>query len=209
MAITCGCPLDAALGDITINECSEDFGQIQKGALQRNFLSTGVQNSIADPTLLASWTALLTAADSSKVVPTPYINEPETEPGAAKTYGGGDNTTLGGVSEVIGAETTKFTGKIVAKSQQTIADMKAMQCENVGIWLFDEFGQIGCIVDDVDTPTKYYPIPIAYKSLFVGDKSFGGFDNPDYNMLQWEWNANYSDKFVIVKPTDFNPLTDL
>jgi hypothetical protein len=209
MAITCGCPVGAALGDITILGCPEDFGQIQKGAFQRTFLTAGTKNAIADPKLLASWTPLLAAADSTKVVPTPYINEPETEPGAAKTYGGGDNTTLGGVSEVIGAEPTKFTGKFLSMAQKTVKEIKDIRCENIGVWLFDEFGRIGCIVDDIDTPTEYYPVPIAFKTLFVGDKNFGGFDNPDDNMLQWEWNANYSDNFVIVQPTDFNPLTDL
>lgn len=208
---TCPCPANAALSTIPAQGCAESFGQIQKVAFQR-LQSSGVKNSFTSSAaigLLASWTAKMSAADSTKIVISPYIQAPTVEPGAARTFGGG-NETLGGVETVIGREPTPFTGVIRAVSQSVIKVMKELQCEasadNLGVYLFDENGNICCLQDQT-TQTTFYPIPI--RSLFVGDKSFGGLEAPDSNAIQWSFLPNYSDDLAIVTPTDFNPLTDL
>jgi len=206
MTLLCNCPLDAALNDIPLSECLEDLGQVQKAVLQRVFSTGGTKNTIADPTAQADWTPLLAAADGTKVVQTPYLNEPVTEPGAARTYGGG-NATLGGIEIAIGREPTSFNASILRSPQNTIAALKNLQCENVGVYLIDEHGRIGCLADDIDTPTTYYPIPVS--GLFVGDKNLGGLETPDMNAIMWKFFPNWSDKFVVVTPTDFNALTDL
>lgn len=86
--------------------------------------------------------------------------------------------------------------------------MKSYMCENVGVWLIDENGNIGCLADNPAEPTKYMPIPIG--KLFIGDKTFGGFESPDSNAIEWSFFPNWSDNFVIIKQSemDFNPLTD-
>jgi len=206
MGIICACPRDAALPDIPLDSCPESLGQIQKAIFQRVYSSGTTKNTIEDPTALASWTPLLAAADSTKVVQSPYLQAPTSEAGAARTYGGG-NETLGGVELVIGKEPSTFTANVLRSKQSTIAALKALQCEDVGVFLVDENGQIGCLADDVETPTTYYPIPV--QTLFVSDKSFGGLENPDMNMLSWSLSPDWSDKFVIVSPSDFNALTDL
>lgn len=208
MGLVCNCPADASIGDIGSPDCIENFGQFQKGAFQRVYSALGVKNKIIDPKVLASWTPMLAAVDSTKIVSFPYLNAPETEPGAARTYGGG-NETLGGAEVVIGREATAFTGKFTSMPQSIIKEIKDYQCENVGVWMFDEYGNIGCIADDPTAPTEYYPVPLQKNSLFVGDKNLGGLENPDDNAVQWSFAPNWSDNFVIVKPTDFNPLTDL
>jgi len=207
----CPCPRGAALGDIDTVLCFESFGQIQKVAFQRLYKDNGDKNKFvtATPiTTLASWTALLTAADSTKVVVSPYIQAPTNEAGAARTFGGG-NETLGGIEEIIGREPTPFTGALRRIPQDVIKQLKALQCETtgdgLGIYLFDENGQIEAIGDET-TPGTYYPIPI--RSLFIGDKSHGGLEAPDSNAIQWTFMPNYSDDLKIVKPS-FNPLTDL
>lgn len=209
--MTCQCPAASALTTIPAQGCAESFGQIQKVAFQR-LTTAGVKNSFtssADIKLKASWTALMSATDSSKVVISPYIQAPTVEAGAARTFGGG-NETLGGVEQVIGREPTPFTGVIRAVSQSIIKKIKELQCEaiadNLGVYLFDENGNI-CGLQDQTTATTFYPIPI--RSLFIGDKSFGGLEAPDSNAIQWSFLPNYSDDLAIVKPTDFNPLTDL
>ncbi len=191
--------------------CPESFGQIQKVAFQRLTTDAGVKNSFmstAAITLLASWTPKLSAADSTKIVISPYIQAPTAEAGAARTFGGG-NETLGGVEEIIGREPTPFTGVIRKVAQTVIKAMKEMQCEsygdNLGIYLFDENGAIGAIEDSA-TGSTYYPIPI--RSLFIGDKTLGGLEAPDSNAIQWSFLPNWSDDLAIVAP-DFNPLTDL
>lgn len=207
----CKCPPAQALPDIPGVVCSETFGQIQKVAFQRLTNDSGAKNSFTTAAaigLLASWTPKLTATDSTKIVVSPYIQAPTAEAGAARTFGGG-NETLGGVEEIIGREPTPFTGVIRKVPQSVIKALKELQCEsygdNLGIYLFDENGAIGAIQDET-TPTTYYPIPI--RSLFIGDKTLGGLEAPDSNAISWSFLPNWSDDLAIVA-AEFNPLTDL
>lgn len=209
--ITCSCPAATALTTIPAQSCAESFGQIQKVAFQRLYNGT-TRNSFTTSAaieLKASWTALMAAADGTKIVVSPYIQAPTVEAGAARTFGGG-NETLGGVETVIGREPTPFTGVLRSVPQSIVKAMKSLQCEaindNLGVYLFDENGNI-CAVQDEDTATTFYPIPI--RSLFVSDKGFGGLEAPDSNNISWSFLPNYSDDLAIVTPTDFNPLTDL
>ena len=210
--ISCKCPAATAITSIPAITCPESFGQIQKVAFQRIYSSGSTKNSfttLADIKLLASWTALLSAADSTKIVVSPYIEAPTAEAGAARTFGGG-NESLNGIEEIIGREPTPFSAVIRKAPQSVIKAIKELQCEsavhNLGVYLFDELGNIGAIQDGA-TPTTYYPIPV--QSFFVGDKTLGGLEAPDNNAISWSFKPNWSDDLAIVVPTDFNPLTDL
>ena len=214
--INCQCPASAALTTIPAQGCAESFGQIQKVAFQR-LTTAGVKNSFtssADIKLKASWTALMSAADSTKVVVSPYIQAPTVEAGAARTFGGG-NDTLGGIEMVIGRNPSTFTGVMRAVPQSIIKVMKELQCEaqsdNLGVILFDENGAIEAIKQSVTegstTTVSHLPIPI--RSLFISDKAHGGLEAPDSNNISWSFLPNYSDDLAIVQPADFNPLTDL
>ena len=198
--------------DIPVSNCPESFGQIQKVAFQRLYKNTGEKNSFkADAGIetKASWTSLLLADNDTKIVISPYIQAPTAEAGAARTFGGG-NETLGGVEEIVGREPTPFTGVMRKLPQKIIKALKELQCEswgdNLGVYLFDENGAIGAI-QDAKTATTHYPIPI--RSLFIGDKTLGGYEAPDSNNIQWAFLPNWSDDLAIIVPEDFNPLTDL
>lgn len=198
--------------DIPVSNCPESFGQIQKVAFQRLYKSTGGKNSFKTDAGIekkASWTPLLSADDDTKIVISPYIQAPTAEAGAARTFGGG-NETLGGVEEIVGREPTPFTGVMRKLPQKIIKALKELQCEswgdNLGVYLFDENGAIGAI-QDAKTATTHYPIPI--RSLFIGDKTLGGYEAPDSNNIQWAFLPNWSDDLAIIVPEDFNPLTDL
>lgn len=198
--------------DIPVSNCPESFGQIQKVAFQRLYKSTGEKNSFTTAAGIekkASWTPLLSADDDTKIVISPYIQAPTAEAGAARTFGGG-NETLGGVEEIVGREPTPFTGVMRKLPQKIIKTLKELQCEswgdNLGVYLFDENGAIGAI-QDAKTATTHYPIPI--RSLFIGDKTLGGYEAPDSNNIQWVFLPNWSDDLAIIVPEDFNPLTDL
>ena len=210
MGFLLNCPVGAALANIPVDECPSALGQVQKVLFQRIYSDAGKKNSFAvataNPNLKASWTAVLSAANGTKVVPSPYLNAPTTEAGAARTYGGG-NETLGGVEIIIGREPTSFTANILRVAQKTIIALKSYMSENVGVYLVDEYGRIACLADKVTTPTAYYPIPIS--SLFVGDKSLGGLEAPDMNVISWKFFPNWSDNLVFITPTDFNALSDL
>ena len=208
----CKCPAGTALPDIPVSNCPESFGQIQKVAFQRLYKSTGGKNSFKTDAGIekkASWTPLLSADDDTKIVISPYIQAPTAEAGAARTFGGG-NETLGGVEEIVGREPTLFTGVMRKLPQKIIKALKELQCEswgdNLGVYLFDENGAIGAI-QDAKTATTHYPIPI--RSLFIGDKTLGGYEAPDSNNIQWAFLPNWSDDLAFIVPEDFNPLTDL
>ena len=216
MSLVCQCPAATALTTIPNVQCSENFGQIQKVAFQRLRKADGTRNSFtssASILLKASWTALLAAADGSKVVVSPYINAPADSGGDARMSSGG-NDDLGGIAEVLGGNPVQFDGQIRAVPQSVIKVMKELQCEanagNLGVFLFDENGNIQCVAESTGTNpvvTSYYPIPI--RALFIGSLIHGNFDAKDSNAISWQYPDNYSDDLTIVKPTDFNPLTDL
>lgn len=211
-ALTCQCPAAAAISTIPAVACPENFGQIQKIAFQRLRKADGTKNSFtstASIQLLASWTAQLAATDGGKIVVTPYVNAPADSGGDARRSSGG-NDDLGGISVVLGANPVQFDGQFRAIPQSVIKVMKELMCEaqagNLGVFLFDEHGNIEAI-QDATTATTYYPIPIH--SLFIGSKIHGNYDAKDQNAISWMYGDNYSDNLAIVKPTDFNPLTDL
>lgn len=209
MSLTCNCPLGASIESIPIGTCAENFGQVQKVLFQR-MNTAGVRNkldaSTQDPKAKATWTALLTSATSTKVVQSPYIQAPAFEVGAARNFGGG-NETLDGMEIVVGREATTFNGVIRSHAQKTIKAIKTYECEEACVALINAQGQIGLLCDDPDNITEYYLIPIS--SLFVSDKAIGGLENPDGNNISWKMKPNWSDNFVVVTPTDFNALTDL
>ena len=217
MSLICQCPADTALTAIPKVTCPENFGQIQKVAFQRLFKADGSRNAMVGsgtplaPTigLLATWTALLSAADATKIVVSPYINAPAESGGDARMTSGG-NDDLGGIAQVLGGNPVQFAGVFRGVPQSTIKIIKQLMCEaaagNLGVFLFDENGKIEAIKDPT-TPTTFYPIPI--RSLFVGSKIHGNFDAKDSNAISWSYPDNYSDDLAIVTPSNFNPLTDL
>ncbi len=209
-ALICGCPPAAEIDDIPVVNCPEDFGQLQKVIFTRRKLENGNANIITiattDPAVKATWTALKSASDNTKVQVSPFIQNPETEPGAKREFGGG-NATLGGIPIVLGAEPTTFSGVIYRARQDVIKAIKAYGCENLGVYLVNENGQIAGQADDVSNATTIQPFPID--GFFVGDKKLGGFEEPDSNAVEWAWPANWSDNFYAVTPTDFKANTDI
>lgn len=218
MPITCQCPSAAAIPDVPNVQCSESFGQIQKVALCRLRQADGTRNSFTvtgsgsaqtgSITLLASWETKLAAEDGEKVVVTPYIYSPVDSGGDARMSSGG-NDDLGGVPQVLGENPVQFTGNLRAIPQAVRKALVELSCEanagNLGVFLFDENGNIEAIQDQ-DTPTTYYPIPL--RTFFVGPKLHGNYDGKDYNQITWYYIENYSDDLAIISP-EFNPLTDL
>lgn len=202
MGLQCGCPAGASLPDIETPQCKETLGQIQKLIFQRTS-NAGKLNTIADPKVKASWTSLLTASDSTKVVVTPFVENPENEPGAKRTFGSG-NQVLGGVPRTLGAEFTNFTGVFYALPQTVIKELKKLQCEELSVMFIDEYGRIAMKADNPGEPTSYSGFPCY--GLFIGDKKFGGLEAEDENAIEFGLKPNWSDDLVIVTPTDFNGL---
>ena len=214
MSLICQCPAATALTTIPNVACPENFGQIQKVAFQRLRKDDGTLNVFATTNPIvqkASWTSLMAANNSTKIVVSPYINAPADSGGDARMTSGG-NDDLGGIPTVLGGNPVQFDGVLRAIPQSVIKVLKELQCEaaagNLGVFLFDENGNIEAVeVTLADDETGYAPIPI--RALFVGSKIHGNFDAKDSNAISWQYPDNYSDDLKIVSGDDFNPLTDL
>ncbi len=215
MSITCQCPAATAIPDLPNVACAESFGQIQKIAICRLRGANGALNSFVSGTQgagaitkLASWETKLAAEDGSKIIVTPFINAPTDGGGDARLTGGG-NDDLGGVPDVLGSNPVTFSAVLRGIPQSVAKALKQLSCEsnagNLGVFLFDENGNIEAIKDET-TDTTFYPIPV--RAFFVGDKVHGNYDAKDSNAISWQYMSNYSDNLAIVKP-EFNPLTAL
>ena len=156
---------------------------------------------------LANWQARITAADSTKIVISPYIYSPTQESGAARTFGGG-NDSLNGVEEIIGREPSTFSASLRNVPQSIAKILKSLQCENIGVYLIDGNGNVEAL-GIVDENNNEWIMPIPIKAFFVGDKTHGGIDAPDANVIQWSFVPNYSDTLKIFTIDTFNVLSDL
>ena len=220
MSLICQCPAATALTTIPNVQCPENFGQIQKVAFQRLRQADGTENTFPKVTgtpnsasiiLKANWTSKISAANGTKIVISPYINAPADSGGDVRLSSGG-NDDLGGIPTVLGGNPVQFEGQLRAIPQDVIKVMKELQCEaaagNLGVYLFDENGNIEAIKDPSDSDgLTFKPIPI--RALFIGSKIHGNYDAKDNNAISWQYPDNYSDNLDIIKPSDFNPLTDL
>ena len=179
--------------------CGIRYGQVQKVAFTRvgNLFSNA--NPITD---LASWTAFLSAEDSTKIVVTPYVEAPTMEGGDEKTFGGG-NATLDGIIMVLGSQPIRMSFALRNYPQAIISALKVLtKIKDLGVFLFNDNGGIICLQEGV----TYLPIPI--RALFVGDLILSGRTQPDRNTMKFSFKSNYSDKLVVVKP-NFSPVNDL
>jgi hypothetical protein len=211
MALLCSCPLGVALPNLPKTTCPAGIGQIQKIIFQRLYDSdtNALITTGGDPSKKATWTALLAAADDTKVIVSPVLYQPEHKPGDKRTWGGG-NTTPGGVEMNVGSNPSSFTGRFIEQDQQTtMAAIKALECETIGVYLIDENGKIACISSGTLDPITYYPIPLATRSLFVGEVKFGGYEEPDGNDISWDFKPNTLFDLAVVVPSDFDALKDL
>lgn len=201
--LVCTCPNATSLPTIPALECEENFGQIQKIAFQFLNNETG-KNTMSETEikLLATWQGLKTASDATKVVVTPIVENPTFTGGDEVTFGGG-NQTAGGVERTVGRNASTLSVMGYGFPQSIIKELKKIQCvKGVGVFLFNEAGKIGAI----KSGDAYTPIPL--RKLFVGDKSFGGFEEPDSNEIILALNPNWSDDFAVVTPS-FDPVAEL
>jgi hypothetical protein len=204
------CVPAAEITDITPVTTKVRLNEIQKFIIQRTKDGT-TRNEITiattNPNLLATWTALKAASDSTKVQVPPYIDGPDSEPGGPRESGG-PGETRGGIPRRNGRESTPFSAKFLDVPQSLITELKAYECETeLSVFLVNECGQIIGKTDNPTTPTVFYGFPI--RSFFVSDLKLGNYTESDYNMVQWNFLANWSDNLHVVTPSDFDALVEL
>lgn len=201
--LQCACPLGAAIGDPTAPTCIEDYGEWRRLIIQRT-LNGAVVNEITigtdDPALLATWTALSIAADSTKAVWLTTFANPTNDGGEGREAGTGP----GGATVFKGATPSQFSAEFQQKEQDVIRSYRAYQCEpNLSVFIVTEFGVI-LGLKDAATAVTFRGIPM--ESFFIGPKKPGQLSALDMNMVNWAFLGEWSDWLHAVTPTDFDPL---
>jgi hypothetical protein len=199
----CVCPIPTALTTIPAQTCKEDLGQIQKIVFSRigqSFI-TASNNIIT----LASWTATFAAANGTKTLITPFLESvviPSSEP---ITEGGGDNTTLDGQELVVGETNPIVTAMMRSVDNLIPAAMRTLRCENLQVYLINEWGKI--IGKTVDAGVTVIGIPIH--AFWVGSTDNQGKNTQDKTPFRFGFAANWRDTIHIATPVGFDAKTEL
>lgn len=207
----CTCPVGTYMTNIGALTCPESFGQIQKLLFQRAAQAAGF-GTLTSCALLQTWTTLLTATNSTKVVVTPFIAGFTPETGKAREFGSG-NEVRNGIPIIFGTNPTKVTCKLYEPTSAVVANLKALECESVVVGFVNELGYYGFEAQTVATGVpSTEPVSadelhgFTVQSFHVSDRILGGFDGPDYVEISFSLPANWSTGFHILKPTDHSGL---
>lgn len=212
----CECPGAPALTTILRALCKQNLGQLQRFLFQRPgyvFDSTAVMPVVANPiNVLASWTPLFAAADETKVVSSPYVENFVIPRAERITEGGGDNTTIDGREVTLGWGAITALGQIAEVPGNVMKTVKKLMCESdLVVFPLNNSGFIigidaeGLAADG--TPSGVVAgIPIA--EFFVSDLDNNGLNTRDKGDFGFSLDFGWRDDLVIIKP-DFNVKTAL
>lgn len=205
----CKCPKNTALTTIPEQDCKVDLEQMQKFIFQRGgyLWDAAATPTPKDITKKADWLLLKAATDDTKVVVSPLVGgDPVITPGDKITNGGGDNSTLNGVEEIIGKNPSNFTGVWKSLDSSIKKAMGELMCEtDLVVYPINQNNKI--IAIEV-APDQYTGIPIS--SFFISDRGNNGFGTKDIFNVSWSMPANWDDNLVVLDPeTTFRPLVDL
>jgi len=204
--LNCSCPAPTTIGAISDQTCNKNFGQIQKIIIQRKGYSFDGTTG-KDITVKADWQTVFTASDDTKAQITPLIYNPIITAGEAITNGGGDNSTLNGVSELVGVNPTTFTAELRSINAQIERELKAYICEtDLVVFLVNDSQQIIAKNPSASATTTFEGIPI--QEFFVGDRTANGLNTKDMNALSFSFPSEWSNLIAYTAPA-FNPLTEL
>ncbi len=191
------CPTPTAVPSAvtSLTDCPSSVGQVQKLIFWRTGQSIA---SVTTALVQTTWDTLLAASDDTKVVVTPLLHSPDMPAGDAREFGGGNETKDGAIYRK-GAQSPTFTFMMHDEDQDTITSLKQWGCEYLDVLFIDENNKL--IYSDSGGVVAGFEIVPG--SFFVGDKGFGGFDEPDKNVLQFSMQPNWSDTLEITVATDF------
>jgi len=195
MATPICCPtptyLESAVTSTTA--CPVDVGQIQKMIFWRKDNYTSVASAITS----TYWSTALTATGDTKAVVSPFIGNPEFEPGDAREFGGG-NETRDGVVITKGNDATTFMFRMYQEDQDIIKTMKDWTCESLDVLFINENNQL--IYDDRGG-SNVYGFPI--RDFNIKDLRIGGYTDADYNEAKINLAPNWSDGKEQTEATSF------
>ena len=206
------CPLPSALTTVPATVCPVDLGQIQRILpVRRGYVgwdtATPANNYPASivglaPTAVAGWTILKAAVDDTKVLFPPLFGGGITiTPADPNTFGGNDNETLNGETYVVGFPPSTFVARYDQLTAAQDLAFTDLECETLEVYFVNGDGNI--IGERDGLIFKGFSITAFY---FKGREVLG-FGTRNNNMIGFQMAKNWSSKFEVITPTDFNALT--
>lgn len=199
------CPL-AALNTVAYNACRVLFGKDARFIFQRlddanNVFANGV-NGIE---LEASWTAPPDAADDTKTVVSPILEDVQWPEPDMLT----DGENPDGAEIVVGSGPQHVTAVIRNPTKEEKIALRALAQEaNLTVYRVDNNGNFGCRVVGSD----HYGIKISTQTFAAKGPFKAGSSRGDQSkmMIQFALPENWFDTFAVVAPAStFDPLTEI
>jgi len=177
---TCVCPPADALPDISLQQCPEKYGNINRFVIGR--VSGGDFTDIADET---EFDTRLAAVDATKIVLTPLLSESEFPFSAILETAKDDNTSPFGEGFRTGEGSVTYTGLFKNIESSIKDELKELECyTDLAIAIVESNGGIGAIGQTTLIPISNY---------FVSTKSFGGIAETDNVQLSFTLRPNWDE----------------
>ena len=201
MSNLCNCPNPDALESIVDFDCPVDFKEVAKIVIsrQRVFQSAVQPPTVALLNTLSEWTATLAAADGTKTLVTPTIDDFEAAPGDAVT----EELTIRNV--VVGLNDTTISGFLAGAPGPTIASFKKLSCEKILYVYF--ITNDGSIVHSLEG-TEPAGFKLSNNSFFMLDTTMIK-RTINKNVFGFMLEAGWSDAAVVTPITGYDALIDL
>jgi hypothetical protein len=203
------CPKPTALAAAPDPSCPIRWDQIQKMGIRR--ITGRTTLTTATILLAANITPLLSAADNTKLLISPFLADfkiPQSEP---IKQGGNDNTTLNGMPKLEGFGFVTVTFEIRNVDPTTADALRALASESGGImpgatdlegWFFNRYNKI-----IIDNPASTQAIGFKLYNFVVSDVGTEGLNKDNIWKGSFDLEPLWSKTAKLLTPTDWVPLT--
>lgn len=202
------CPPPTAIANIPTFACPIRWDQIQKILFRR--ITSAASLTTATALLSATITPLLTAADATKLVVSPFLSNVVIPPNEILKEGGNDNSTLNGVPQMRGLGFAGGTAQLRNAPATVAAAIRAITPETAtqpgqtnieGIFVTKD----GKIIGQNPSSTIFKGIPLY--NLIITDVSTEGFGKDNLYNVSFDLAPGWSEFHTVLTPTDYSALT--
>lgn len=203
------CPVPTALAAAPNPACPVKWDQIVKMLIRRTTGATTV--TTATILLTATVSPLLSAADNTKLLVSPYLLDMKFPNNDPLKEGGNDNTTIGGVPRLLGLPfggvKDAFMENIAPSSAQAMRALASESGGTAGVTNLEAFfvtkdGKLICV-----TASGTLCVGIPIYNFCVNDVSSEGFSRPNRYYVSFDMAPMWSQFTNILTPADYNALT--
>jgi len=213
MGLICACDA-AALPNLVDVTCPQDLDQVVRIAFQFNQNGTPTFDNATPITELASWTALLSASDATKITVSPALSNTVIPASEASRSAENSNESVNGLGFYHGEDNIRITSEIVSAPQAVIDALDDYSClsdptlgaSDLTVYMFLKRSKGVSRVFAKGTGA-----PEEYVGFEIFNFRVSSLDNQGYNaktkyMVTFDMQA---DEFRAseVLSLDFNPLT--